>query len=114
MFQNSLNNLIISEKMLSFRCSFLDEAASYAPLLDQLSNCLKNACAAPPPKINTVKPISKMTSNKLMNHADASMINANHDNNNMTHIQHQSSEISVQTMAGKVVNGQLAKFTNSA
>ena len=36
------------------RCSYLDEAASYAPLLDQLSQCLKSAFQSPPPKIQTV------------------------------------------------------------
>ena len=45
-----------------YRCSYLDEAASYAPLLDQLSNCLKSAFASPPPKIQTVKPSIKPVS----------------------------------------------------
>jgi len=35
---------------LLHRCSFLDEAASYAPLLDQLSQCLKGSLNVSPPK----------------------------------------------------------------
>ncbi|KRY50888.1 hypothetical protein T03_8049, partial [Trichinella britovi] len=41
---------------LLHRCSFLDEAASYAPLIEQLVHCLKGSLAAPPPKVQTVKP----------------------------------------------------------
>lgn len=44
------------KKKFFFRCSYLDEAASYVPLLDQLSQCLKSSLAAPPPKVQTVKP----------------------------------------------------------
>jgi hypothetical protein len=44
-----------------FRCSYLDEAASYAPLLDQLSSTLKNAFASTPPKVQSVKPLASTT-----------------------------------------------------
>jgi len=43
------------------RCSYLDEAASYVPLLDQLSQCLKSSLASPPPKIQPVKPTRTST-----------------------------------------------------
>jgi len=42
---------------LMHRCSFLDEAASYVPLLDGLTNCLKGAYSiAPVAKVHSVKP----------------------------------------------------------
>jgi len=47
---------------LFHRCSYLDEAASYVPLLDQLSQCLKSSIAAPPPKVQTVKAIRNSVS----------------------------------------------------
>uniref|UniRef100_A0A5S6R246 RAB6-interacting golgin n=1 Tax=Trichuris muris TaxID=70415 RepID=A0A5S6R246_TRIMR len=46
---------------LMHRCSFLDEAASYVPLIDQLAQCLKMSLAAPPPKVHPVRP-TKSTS----------------------------------------------------
>uniref|UniRef100_A0A915JSU2 Uncharacterized protein n=1 Tax=Romanomermis culicivorax TaxID=13658 RepID=A0A915JSU2_ROMCU len=57
---------IIKEKdmnmaFLLHRCSYLDEAASYAPVLEQLTLCLTNAFSAQPPKVNTVKPTTRMT-----------------------------------------------------
>jgi len=54
--EKSIREKDVNLAYLLHRCSYLDEAASYAPLLDQLSNCLKNAFAAPPPKVQTVKP----------------------------------------------------------
>jgi len=48
---------------LLHRCSFLDQAASYAPLLENLAECLKAAFASPPPKVQPVKPTQYYLSN---------------------------------------------------
>ena len=45
-----LHRLACSKCECYCRCSFLDEAASYAPLLDQLSNTLKTAFTSVAPK----------------------------------------------------------------
>ncbi|KFD69051.1 hypothetical protein M514_11563, partial [Trichuris suis] len=46
---------------LMHRCSFLDEAASYAPLIEQLAQCLKTSLAAPPPKVHPVRPTKSIS-----------------------------------------------------
>jgi hypothetical protein len=51
------------------RCSYLDEAASYAPLLDQLSNTLKHAFASTPPKL--AAGAAKQSSNQLLTNGNS-------------------------------------------
>ncbi|CDW54589.1 hypothetical protein TTRE_0000285901 [Trichuris trichiura] len=46
---------------LMHRCSYLDEAASYAPLIEQLAQCLKTSLAAPPPKVHPVRPTKSIS-----------------------------------------------------
>ena len=104
--------------MFSFRCSYLDEAASYAPLLDQLSSTLKNAFASTPPKVQSVKPLASTTSltNEVNNNSSQAPPPPRPTNNEIQNIQNQRQNVtqsnSVNQPSNMVISTSMAPGHN--